>query len=316
MRLLQQIQQIQESAVDSQVHLPDLLRRCKLLGAKLGSGDFKRWVDHELNGYPPDASVVPEYRVLHVHSFGYFVGPLGVQYKNAPIPSVAIPEKYRELVTVHRMIEPISSLADLLQRGAEDDLQASWSADLIAVVGRKIYESMSLFSAYQAIPRGSIVAIVDQVRTRILSFAIEIESALPDLADAGHPSEASAGAKQATERVERIFNSTIVMGNVGNFATGSSDFSQSSQYLVNQGDLESLKAFLRRTEIPAEDISALEQSLSEDSSATPEKPRLGPKVSSWIARMIEKGSQGALRISASVAGDVLTKAVTKYLGLD
>ena len=59
------LRRIQEEAVDSEVQLTSLLRRCKILAVRLGSIDFKNWIDFELNGYNTERDV-PEYRILSV----------------------------------------------------------------------------------------------------------------------------------------------------------------------------------------------------------------------------------------------------------
>ena len=45
------LRQIQDAAIDSSIDLPTLLRKCKVLAARLGNEDFKRWIDNELVGY-------------------------------------------------------------------------------------------------------------------------------------------------------------------------------------------------------------------------------------------------------------------------
>ena len=54
-----------------------------------------------------------------------------------------------------------------------------WSADLVAHVGREIYEDMNCLSAWKEISRGALVAILDTVRTRVLDFVLELEAEDP-----------------------------------------------------------------------------------------------------------------------------------------
>ena len=70
------LREIQDAAVNSEVELATLLRKCKVLAARLGNGEFKSWVDNELDGYKsPDG--LPDYRVLTVNSKGHFAGAFG-----------------------------------------------------------------------------------------------------------------------------------------------------------------------------------------------------------------------------------------------
>ena len=302
------LRQIQEAAVDSKVNLPDLLRRCKLLGARLGSVEFKTWVDHELNGYP-DEDKLPEYRVFEVDSFGHFVGPLGSQIKNAPIPPMSIPEKFREIIAIHKITQPISALTELLRGQGQENFMAHWPADLTALVGGSIYRHNQCLTAWKSIPRGHVAAIVDTIRTRILNFVIEIEANAPDAGEA--PVNMPPIPKG---EVAQVFN-TYVWGGVGNLAAGSQDFTQASQMAVQKGDFGSLRDFLTKLEVPSDEIATLETSIKDDAKSAGEG-KLGPKASGWLGRMVQKAGEGTLKIGASVAGTVLTKALTKYFGLE
>jgi len=56
------IEEIQREAVDSKSDLGMLLRKCKLLAARLGSKPLEDWLLWESNGYPGDVQV-PDYRI-------------------------------------------------------------------------------------------------------------------------------------------------------------------------------------------------------------------------------------------------------------
>lgn len=45
------LREIQDAAISSDVELAVLLRKCKVLAARLGSNEFKSWVESELSGY-------------------------------------------------------------------------------------------------------------------------------------------------------------------------------------------------------------------------------------------------------------------------
>ena len=63
-----------------------------------------------------------------------------------------------------------------------------------------------------------------------------------------------------------------------------------------------------------EDISELKEALDTDPApSTPE--RFGPKVSSWIGKMVGKAAQGGWVIGAGAAGKLLAEAIAKYYGL-
>lgn len=215
------LREIQDAAVDQSTDLPALLRKCKILAARLGNNEFKSWVDYELNGYK-DVADVPDYRILYPQSYGDFDGPFGSGRKNAPIPLSSIPESFRKNLSMSYLMQPISAYVALLGSKSSGTFQERWNADLVALVGGNIYQGMACIVAWKSIPYGSIASLVDTIKTRVLNFCLEIESAAPDAGEAllNHP-------PLPQERVSQVFN-TYISGNVQNVATGSSDFVQTA----------------------------------------------------------------------------------------
>jgi hypothetical protein len=66
------LREIQNDLTSSGVEVTTVLRKCKILAARLGSEEFSRWVDWELNGYP-DSQPIPGYRQLGITYFASFV---------------------------------------------------------------------------------------------------------------------------------------------------------------------------------------------------------------------------------------------------
>ena len=87
------LQEIQRDAVEGKA-MPLVLRKAKILAARLRHEPFKVWVEHELNGYP-SKEAIPAYRILQVHSVATFSGPFGRGLRNVPIPATALPAPYR-----------------------------------------------------------------------------------------------------------------------------------------------------------------------------------------------------------------------------
>jgi len=275
------LRDIQDAALDSRIHLPDLLRKCKVLAARLGNADFKRWVDSELNGYGEEESL-PSYRSFRVESQGNFSGFAGSGLRNTPIPLSCLPAEFRDMLFTHHSREPVSALADLLAKGDSGSFRVPWPADLVARVGQDIYENMNCLSAWQVIPRGGIVGILDTVRTRVLNFVLEIESEAPDAGEAApgiHP--------VSQERVNQVFH-TQVFGNVGNVAAGGEGFSQSNVAAVAQGDFNSLRTYLTSLGIGPADLSDLESATKEDGESS--QRGIGEHTSHWLGKMINKAS--------------------------
>src|SRR5579862_182566 len=273
------LREIQDAAIDGKSDITTLLRKCKVLATRLGNDQFKSWVDWELSGYPSKESL-PDYRVLHVQSFGHFSGPFGSGMRNAPIAPSCIDEVARDLVDKIHNMAPISSIADLIREpDGSGSFKAHWPADLIAMFADKIYQNQNCLSAWQVVPRGQVVAIVDAVRNRILNFVLEIEVIDPAAGEAlpgKHPI--------AEEKIAQVFHNHIY-GNVGNIASGSANVVQTATIEVHAGDIDSLKRYLAKQGVPKNDIAELETAIASDGELQP-STGLGKKVSDWVGKTI------------------------------
>lgn len=303
------LREIQADAIDAKVDISVVLRKCKVLAARLGNKDFKLWVERELNGYTSREDL-PEYRILKVESHGNF---LGIAWKASavPIPPSSIPEEYRDIVTMVYFMDAISYYQSLLQttdkKGSGDILSNPWPADLVRLVGSKIYENMNCVNAWKVVPKSSVAALLDTVRNRVLSFVLEIEAEAPDAGEA--PPDAR---PIPEERVTQVFQ-TNVMGNVASLITGSQIITHSTEITVTQNDLDSLKQYLASVGIGEPDLKELDQAIQEDAQSGV-KGGLGSKVRVWMGKMISKAESSVWNVATSAAANILIKALETYYG--
>lgn len=221
MSLLREIQNLAASS-SKDIDLSSLLRKCKILAARLNHPEFKTWVEKELNGYE-DNEDLPTYRTMKVMSKGHFSGAFGNAVKNANIPTYVIDKEYREYIEHAYFTLSIGGLESLISNSPDGIIRQVWAPELLSIWGEKFYDNMYCVEAWKVIPVASIVNILNIVRNKILNFVLEIEAENPDAGDA----------KMNTNPIEQgkitqIFNTTI-NGNVQNVATGSSDVNQNSQ---------------------------------------------------------------------------------------
>jgi hypothetical protein len=302
------LHEIQEAALDSKVDISDLLRKCLVLAIRLENKDFQKWVDQELDGYA-DGADLPEYRVLKANSYGHFTNGY-CQLQNYIIPSRTIPEEIREVATTVYLGNAISALDYMVKHAKEGSLQFAWPGDIIAFISNKVYVDYSCIAAYNHISVSSIAAIIDTVRTRVLEFVLEIKKEAPNAGDA-----LTGPQPIAPERVRQIFY-TIVMGNVGNLASGGSGISQSSYQEIRQGDLESLKEYLLGLGIGIQpvDIQELENALVDDEERCLQET-IGDRTKKWIEKIAGNASEGIGGVGIGVAADLIAKGIAMYLGL-
>jgi hypothetical protein len=287
------LHEIRDLATDSSARLSDVLRKAKVLAARLGNQAFKQWVDRELNGYKPNDEL-PPYRKIRVASYGNFSGPFDSGLSGAPIPTGCLPEKFREFSTTMQLVDAVSYYEDLVSTSvadAKNEIRASWPADLIGLVGGQIYVDMNCISAWRSVPRGAIVALVDTVRNRILDFVLEMEAAAPDAGEAKPDTKPVADAK-----VGQIFNTHVMSGTtvVGGTVT------HVPQTAVAAGDLSSLKTHLLSLGVERNDLRALEKAIKGDPRPK-ESGKFGRGVSAWMGRMVAKAASGVWSISTKAA---------------
>jgi hypothetical protein len=299
------LREIQDAAIDGSTDLETLLRKCRVLAARLKNEQFKLWVQSELDGYASTADV-PDYRKFHCQCFGHFSGPFGSGLKNAPIPETCIPEEIREGLTNVVMGDGVGPLKNLLSGGKDDQLTSNWPADATLLFGRQIYRNMNLMQGWMVMSKSQVIGILSTVRNKILNFAIEIEATNPDAGEA-----APGSTPVPTEKVSQIFN-TYIYGTVGNVASGH-DIQQTATVNVQQGNFPSLAKYLKEQGIEEDDVLALKEAVKSE-------PKLlssgfGKKVSTWIGKMIQKSAEGTWKIGTTVAANLLTSAIKLYYGI-
>jgi hypothetical protein len=132
------LREIQNAALDADTSVAVVLRKCKILAARLRHEPFKVWVENELNGYAKDEEV-PVYRVLKsAESRGNFSGYGGSSMRGASIPPSCVPEKFRKSVTQYTFRDGVAQYESLLTDNKEN-LQVPLPADLVAHVSDRIY---------------------------------------------------------------------------------------------------------------------------------------------------------------------------------
>ncbi|AUV54229.1 hypothetical protein B1209_17100 [Raoultella planticola] len=241
------LREIQNAAIDSNIDLASLLRKCKVLAARLGNKEFKEWVEKELSGYPSEIDL-PDYRKFHVNSKGVFVGSFGRMLKNADIIIHMIPEEYREHLEYHYNLSSVAELESLVKNSDGALAQVPWASTVAVHFGRGMYDGMECLQAWKVIPITKIAGILDIIRTKILNFALEIESEEPDAGEALMNSNLL-----SQEKVQNVFN-TYITGNVQNVATGSHQFTQNANY--NENNTELFDSLLDALEMLNENSSA------------------------------------------------------------
>lgn len=178
------LREIQDATCNQEIKLSNLLRKCKILAARLEHEPFKSWVNSELNGYPSNNNL-PTYRILrNIELYGDFYNSYGSGIANAHIPSLNIAKEYREDLTTIYFGNSISGLESLIERATDLSIRFTWPANTLTLIRPRVYFYLECVTAWRVVSVNSLVAILDTVKNRVLDFALEIEAQAPEAGEA------------------------------------------------------------------------------------------------------------------------------------
>jgi hypothetical protein len=203
-------------------------------------------------------------------------------------------------------MEPISVYSNIAAVGGNQTLQSQWPADILPIVGHQIFANMNCLSAWKELTTSSLLGVVETVRNRVLSFALEIESAVPEASHVASPEMAL-----SSNQISQLFQ-TYIMGNVSNWSAGGTNFTQLSTD-VPAGDFKALLSVVRELGVGEKEVQALEEAVT-DSEKPLQKGTFGTKMAHWLGLVLAKSAEGAYKVATEVAADVLAKALNGYYG--
>lgn len=290
--------EIRDAAVNGEMPLTTLLRKCQVLASQLDNADLKRWTSRELNGYPDEKSV-PKYRKIKVQSVGNFAGSFGRTLSRAPIPLLNLKPKEREVLGHSVFLDGVGTIEGLLTKENKNgQLTEPWSPDVTAVLAGKFYQDFNLLQAYKIIPRATVSGLLEVVRNRILEFALQLLELLPE--GESIPSKDL----QSKTSVQKIFN-TYILGDGNRVAADCDKVDQSLIVEMAKGNWDMLAASLSQIGVSKKDQLALKDALDEEPPQS--KSKMGGRVSAWFGRVVTQ-------IGAGSAAGVIARAVCNYCG--
>jgi len=168
---------IQQDILENKPLAPILLK-LRFLASRLGSDILEDWVRFELDGYA-DETEVPSYRKLGVQYTASFLGSLGREMRNAPIPPYAI-EKFageQWLTAVEK--QSVAAIESLLAKTADGGGLQIDASNLILLLQGNMYPGMNCVSVTGKISIASVVGLLGSVRSRVLELTIQLEKSAP-----------------------------------------------------------------------------------------------------------------------------------------
>lgn len=276
-----------------------ILRKCLVLSYKLKNDSLKAWVSKELKGYDYDDPEMPEYRQVGAPARGIFLGPFGQQINDQPIPSAILKDEHRHWAERAKLPQPLVAYEDVT---AGENRVIPWPANLVVMYQQKFFDGdLALNRAWQEIPGSVMVGIVDTVRTRVLTFVLELkEQAVEEEVEV----EALPVSTVQTLVQMTVIGGNNVFGNVERFAAQT----------VQVGDAKSLRGTLAAMGYDHQQLDALEADIAADTQEGADAS-IGKRTLEWIGRNAKAAGKGAVKIGTEVATTVITEAIKRYLGL-
>ena len=291
--------ELQRLATAANVDIGELLRKALVVATKLGVPDFREWITNELNGYKTND--VPAYRVLKAEL-------TADNPYHGLIPFIIQNARVREILCNVPIGMSIGALQHLLrgEKANQGVLEVPLNAEQTTFLMEAQEEGLEL-PPVRTIGRNQVAGVLDVVRNTILQWALRLESQGiigEGMSFTDKEKRAATGNTQI-----RIENFQGILGDVHR-----SKVTQQLSMNLAKGDIDGLKARVRSLGIGEEDIQELESALAQEPQHT-RAGKFGPKVSSWMGRIVSKAASGACNMAMATASEILARLLSAYYGL-
>jgi len=302
------LREIENAATSAETSLSVVLRKCKILAARLDHAPLSQWVDWELSGYP-SIEVLPPYRVHNAEVQGDFSGYFQSWMKNVSLPRTLIPEEHRDWLFTNHFTEGAAHYEALIATGQHMFIN-NWPSEVVALYGQSstFLPDYNMMAARKVVPVSQFVQMLDAIRNKVLGFVLDIERENPK---AG---EGPVGAEPVPrERVTQIFT-TNIYGGSNVWAAGGTDVTQSVTQIA-AGDWMGLHEALTRIGLPEEEVDDLRIAIDEDSRSDTDLSSDASRVKGWLGRTTVNLASGALAVTGNdAAGGIIAGLVLAFLG--
>jgi hypothetical protein len=297
------------------VSIDALLRKALVVASRLQSDELKNWAKSELNGYDTkEPETLPSYRgPFAIQADGLFINEYGTAQARHQLGANSVPDAtMRSLLFDIRLFQPISELEDLAMRPASSGAYPAMTWDQAKVTAWNMLiragkvprpGDLYLFHASQTLTQSFLTGVIGQVRTALLSLALDLEDADPA---AGSPEGQTVADPEIAEAVRA---NVIQINNYGSNSPISLDKTTlaSGNATVVHGDVDTF-------------VSAAAGYLSPDGLKELRQAATAPtsERESRLRRVLNRVEEGAINVATGVSTNVavsnLTTLIAQYLG--
>lgn len=159
------VHELQRDALDPKVSVSDLLRKALVVSRKLNIPDIIEWLSHELNGYPPEDDLIPDYRQVRG-------SPKVWNPYHGWQPIIFEDNETADAVSIRKNFQAIGEIDDLVSREDSRQFQMEFPSEiynvLIGMMDVPLQPTLM-------IPRTALIGVLDTVRNKVLEWALELE---------------------------------------------------------------------------------------------------------------------------------------------
>ena len=217
------------------------------------------------------------------------------------IPPSSLDEPHQLFAREAHLTQGIAAYQKVASEGGNGTIMIPWPPDLVVHYQDRIMDMMHLHSAYQEIPKSSLIELLYTVRTRVLNVALEIQGEVgPD----------DSGLKNVEPATESLINQTVnqyIYGGQGFLSTGQSSMTVHQQNLTH--NWENLEAALRASGVSEPDLKELSGAVNQDGKT------MGSNVMGWIRKTAPKVLSGGVKVGAAVGQTLLTEFLRQHFDL-
>jgi hypothetical protein len=295
------LDQIIDAATDPAASVPDLLRKVQVVARRVGAPEVEAWVRHELQGSPDDVEL-PTYRILLAMPVGRFTGPFGRSH----LEQLTLMAPGLEHYWTAPMRAPVQTLVSLASGEGEDNIGYAWSHYDVEKYERSgvfTIETMGLFSVQSRVSRDALTGAVDNVKSKALDLALDLQAGYPD---AGEPGGPTVEEKPQMQQIVNNFTTTNnITGHGTNVGVGSSIDQRSK---VRVGDDDDLRRGAEDLGLDADAVTEFMTLVKE------ERDTEGPRLRGFLARVRDGAVSLGAAITTEAAAATLSELVQGYLG--
>ena len=228
------------------------------------------------------------------------MGSFNSQVRDQPLPPGILKEEHRDWARIANLTQPIAAYVG---HDKGDTAQIAWPPGLTALYQTKFFKDLVLNRAWQEIPSSAFASLLDTVRNRILSLALELKDQLGDVSDQAARLEP---AKVDSSVVYHIYGGNNVI------AATAQSLQQAGRDVIVAGDVTSPTKALIDFGVESGDVEHIVRALKDDGDGA--RSSLGHKTIGVIRAVAGKLVSAGKSVTASAVSSIITQMVLTYLG--